>query len=108
MRARGMHDLRDVATALYLFKINSVVSSTITFSAQACATLAPYTKGMAGGSIWLGGVLLGQFLGLLQMFSSGLSKTSLLSYISLRKFPPLHKISVALMKGELNNSRHRQ
>ena len=103
-----MHDLRDVATVLYLFKINSVVSSTITFAAQACATLAPYTKDMASGSIWLGGVLFGQFLGLLQMFSSGLSKTPLLSYIPLRKFPPLHKILVALMKGELNNSRHRQ
>ena len=103
-----MYDLRDVATALYLFKINSVVSSTITFAAQACATLAPYTKDMAAGSIRLGGVLLGQFLGLLQMFYSGLSKTPLLSYISLRKFPPLDKIFVALMKGELNNSRHRQ
>ena len=103
-----MHNLRDVATALYLFKINSVVSSTITFAAQACATLALYTKDMAAGSIQLDGVLLGQFLGLLQMFSSGLSKTPLLSYIPLRKFPPLHKIFVALMKGELNNSRHRQ
>ena len=103
-----MHDLRDVATALYLFKINSVVSSTITFAAQACATLAPYTKDMAAGSIRLDGVLLGQFLGLLQMFSSGLAKTPLLSYIPLRKLPPLHKIFVALMKGELNNSRHRQ
>ena len=108
MRARGMHDLRDVATALYLFKINSVVSSTITFAVQACATLAPYTKDMAAGSIRLGGVLLGQFLSVLQMFSSSLSKTPLLSYIPLRKFPPLDKIFVALMKGELNNSRHRQ
>ena len=96
MRARGMHDLRDVATALYLFKINSVVSSTITFAAQACATLVP--KDMAAGSIRLGGVLLGQFLGLLQMFSFSLSKTPLLSYIPLRKFSPLHKIFVALMK----------
>ena len=86
-----MHDLRDVATALYLFKINSVVSSTITFAAQACATLALYTKDMAVGSIWLDGVLLGQFLILLQMFCFGLSKTPLLSYIPLRKFPPLHK-----------------
>ena len=103
-----MHDLRDIATALYLFKINSVVSSTITFAAQACATLAPYTKDMAAGSIRLGGVLLGQFLGLLQMFSSGLSKMPLLSYIPLRKFSCLDKIFVALMKGELNNSRHRQ
>ena len=103
-----MHDLRDVATALYLFKINSVVSSTITFAAQACATLAPYTKDMAVGSIQLGGVLLGQFLGLLQMFCSGLSKSPMLSYIPLRKFPPLDKIFIALMKGELNNSRHRQ
>ena len=108
MRARGMHDLRDVATALYFFKINSVVSSTIMFTAQACATLAPYTKDMAAGSIRLGGVLLGQFLGLLQMFCSGLSKTPLLSYIPLRKFSPLDKIFVALMKGELNNFRHRQ
>ena len=108
MRARGMHDMRDVATALYLFKINSVVSSTITFAAQACATLAPYTKDMVAGSIRLDGVLLGQFLSLLQMFYSGLSKTHLLSYIPLRKFPPLDKIFVALMKGELNNSRHRQ
>ena len=108
MRARGMHDLRDIATALYLFKINSVVSSTITFAAQACATLAPYTKDMAAGSIRLGGVLLCQLLGLLQMFSSGLSKTPLLSYIPLRKLPPFHKIFVALMKGELNNFRHRQ
>ena len=65
MRARGMHDLWDIATALYLFKINSVVLSTITFAAQACATLAPYTKDIATGSIRLGGVLLGQFLGLL-------------------------------------------
>ena len=108
MRARGMHDLRDIATVVYFFKINSVVSSTKTFAAQACATLAPYTKDMAAGSIWLGGVLLGQFLSLLQMFSSGLSKMPLLSYIPLRKFPSLHKIFVALMKGELNNSRHRQ
>ena len=91
-----MHDLRDVATAFYLFKINSVVSSTITFAAQTCATLAPYTKDMTAGSIRLGGVLLGQFFGFLQMFSSGLSKTSLLSYIPLRKFPPLDKIFVAL------------
>ena len=108
MRARGMHDLRDVATALYLFKINSIVSSTITFAAQACATIASYTKDMAARFIRLGGVLLGQFLDLLQMFSSGLSKTPLLSYIPVCKFPPLHKIFVALMKGELNNSRHRQ
>ena len=103
-----MHDLRDVAIALYLFKINSVVLSTITFAAQACAPLTPYTKDIATGSIRLGGVLLGQFLGLLQMFSSGLAKMPLLSYIPLRKLPPLHKIFVALMKGELNNSRHRQ
>ena len=108
MRARGMHDPRDVATALYLFKINSVVSSTITFAAQACATLAPYTKDMVAGSIQLGGVLLGQFLSLLQKFCSDLSKMPLLSYIPLRKFPPPDKIFVALMKGELNNSRHRQ
>ena len=108
MRARGMHDLRDVATSLYLFKINSVVSSTITFATQTCATLAPYTKDMAAGSIRLGGVLLGQFLGLLQMFNSSLSKTPLLSYIPLCKSLPLHKIFIALMKGELNNSRHRQ
>ena len=108
MRARGMHDLRNVATTLYFFKINSIVSSYITFVTQACATLAPYTKDMVAGSIWLGGVLLSQFLGLLQMFSSGLSKMLLLSYIPLRKFLPLDKIFVALMKGELNNSRHRQ
>ena len=108
MRARGMHDLRDIATALYLFKINSVVSSIITFATQACATLAPYTKDMAAGSIRLDSVLLGQFLGLLQMFCSGLSKMPLLSYIPLRKFPPLDKIFIALMKGELNNFRHRQ
>ena len=63
---------------------------------------------MAAGSIWLGGVLLGQFLGLFQIFCSGLSKMPLLNYILLRKFPPLDKIFVALMKGELNNSRHRQ
>ena len=63
---------------------------------------------MAAGSIRLEGVLLGQFLDLLQMFSSGLSKTPLLSYIPLRKFPPLHKIFVALMKRELNISKHRQ
>ena len=103
-----MHDPRDVATALYLFKINLVVSSTITFADQACATLAPYTKDMASGSIWLDGVLFGQFLGLLQIFCYGLSKTPLLSYIPLRKFSPLDKIFVALMKEELNNSRHRQ
>ena len=103
-----MHDLRDVATALYFVKINSIVSSTIMFAAQACATLVPYTKDMALGSIRLGGVLLGQFLGLHQMFSSNLSKTPLLNYIPRCKFPPLHKIFVALMKGELNNSRHRQ
>jgi hypothetical protein len=42
------------------------------------------------------------------MFFSSLSKMPLLSYIPLRKFPPLDKIFVALMKGELNNSRHRQ
>ena len=98
MRARGMHDLRDVATALYLFKINSVVSSTITFATQACATLALYTKDMAAGSIRLGGVLLGQFLSLLQMFCSSLSKSPMLSYIPLGKFPPLNKIFVALVK----------
>ena len=103
-----MHDLRDVATALYLFKINSVVSSTITFATQACATLAPYTKDMAVGSIRLGGVLLGQFLSLLQMFCSDLFKMPMLSYIPLRKFSPLDKIFIALTKGELNNSRHRQ
>ena len=93
-----MHDLRDVATALYFVKINLVVSSTIMFAAQACATLALYTKDMAAGSIRLGGVLLGQFPGLLQMFCSGLSKTPLLSYIPLHKFPPLNKIFVALVK----------
>jgi hypothetical protein len=108
MRARGMHDLRDVATELYFVKINSVVSSTIMFAAEACATPAPYTKDMAAGSIWLGGVLFGQFLGLLQMFYFSLSKSPLLRYIPLCKFPPLDKIFVALMKGELNNSRHRQ
>ena len=108
MRARGMHDLRDVATALYFVKINSIVPSTITFTAQACAILALYTKDMAVGSIRLNGVLLGQFLGVLQMFSSDLSKMPLLNYIHLCKFPPLHKIFVALIKGELNNSRHRQ
>ena len=106
MRVRGMHDLSDVATVLYFVKINSVVLSTITFVAQACATLAPYTKDMAAGSIRLGGVLLGQFLGLLQMFCSGLFKTPLLSYIPLRKLPPLDKIFIALIKGELNNSSH--
>ena len=78
------------------------------FAAQACATLAPYTKDMVAGSIRLDGVLLGQFLGLLQMFCSGLSKMPLLSYIPLCKFPPLDKIYVALMKGELNNFKHRQ
>ena len=98
MRARGMHDLRDVPIALYFFKINSVVSSTITFTAEACATLAPYTKNMAAGSIRLDDVLLGQFLVLLQMFYSGLSKTPLLSYIPMRKFPPLDKIFVVLLK----------
>ena len=67
MRARGMLDLRDIATALYFVKINSVVSSIMTFVVQACATLAPYTKDMAAGSIRLGGVLLGKFLGFLQM-----------------------------------------
>ena len=108
MRARGMHDLRDFATALYFVKINSVVLSTITFTSQACATLTSYTKDMAVGSIRLGGVLLGQFLGLLQMFCSGLSKSPMLSYIPLRKFSALDKIFIALVKGELNNSRHRQ
>ena len=108
MRARGIHDLRDVAIALYFVKINSVVSSTITFAAQACATLPPYTKDMSARSIWLNGMLLGQFLDLLQMFCSSLSKSPLLSYIPLRKFSPFDKIFVALMKGELNNSRHRQ
>ena len=103
-----MHHLRDVATALYFVKINSIVSSTITFAAQACATLALYTKDMEAGSIRLGGVLHGQFLGLLQMFCSSLSKTPLLSYFPLRKFSPLDKIFVVLMKGELNNFRHRQ
>ena len=96
MRARGMHDLRDVATALYLLKINSVVSSTITFAAQACATLALYTKDMVTGSIRLNGVLLGQFLSRLQMFSSSLSKTPLLSYIPLLKFPLLTNYSLHL------------
>jgi hypothetical protein len=42
VRARGMHDLRDIATALYFVKINLVVLSTIMFAAQACATLPPY------------------------------------------------------------------
>jgi hypothetical protein len=69
VRARGMHDLRYVASALYFVKINSVVSSTITFIAQACVTLPPYTKDMSSRSIWLGGMLLGQFLSLLQMFA---------------------------------------
>ena len=63
---------------------------------------------MVAGSIRLDGVLLGQFLSLLQMFYFGLSKMPLLSYIPLRKVPPLDKILVALMKRELNNSRHRQ
>ena len=74
MRARGMHDLRDVATALYLFKINMIVSSTITFVAQACATLAPYTKDMAAGSIRHGGVLLGQFFSLFKCLASTFPK----------------------------------
>ena len=79
MRVRGMHDLRDVATALYFLKINSVVPSTIRFAAQSCATLPPHTKDMPARSIWLGGMLLGQFLGLLQMFCFGLSKSAMLS-----------------------------
>jgi len=108
VRARGMHDLRDVATTLYFIKINLVLPSTIMFTAQACATLPPYTKDMPTRSIRLGGMLLGQFLGLLQMFYSGLSKSSTLSKIPLRKFPPHDKIFVALLKRELNNSRHRQ
>jgi hypothetical protein len=70
-----MHDLRDVATALYFVKINSVVSSTITFIAQACVILPPYIKDMPVNSIRLSGMLLGQFLGLLQMFCFGLSKS---------------------------------
>ena len=108
VRARSMHDLRDVVTALYFVKINSVVPSTITFAAQACATLPPYTKDMSVRSIWLDDMLLDQFLVLLQMFCSGLSKSPMLSYIPLGKFPPLDKIFVALVKRELNNSRHRQ
>jgi hypothetical protein len=62
-----MHDLRDVATALYFVKINSVVSSTITFATHACATLPPYTKYKLARSIRLDDMLLGQVLGLLQM-----------------------------------------
>jgi hypothetical protein len=74
-----MHDLRDIATALYFVKINSIVLSTITFVAQACPTLPLYTKDMSARSIQLGGMLLGQFLSLLQMFYSGLSKLPKLS-----------------------------
>jgi hypothetical protein len=103
-----MHDLRDIATALYFVKINLVVFSTIMFAAQACATLPPYTKDMSARSIRLGDMLLGQLLDLLQMFYSGLSKSPMVNYIPLCKFPPLDKIFVALVKGELNNSRHRQ
>jgi hypothetical protein len=103
-----MHDLRDIATALYFVKINSVVSSTIMFAAQACATLPPYTKYMPVRSIQLGVMLLGQFISLLQMFYSSVSKSPKLSYIPLRKFPPLDKIFVALVKEEFNNSRHSQ
>jgi hypothetical protein len=36
-----MHDLRDVATALYFFKINSVVSSTIMFTAPSLCHPCP-------------------------------------------------------------------
>jgi hypothetical protein len=103
-----MHDLRDVATALYFVKINLIVSSIITFTTHACATLPPYTKDMSARSIRLGDMLLGQFLGLLQMLCFGLSKSPMLSYIPLRKFLSLDKIFVALVKGELNNSRHMQ
>ena len=93
-----MHDLRDVATTLYFVKINSVVPSTITFTAQACATLPPYTKDMPARSIRLDDMLLGQFLGLLQMFYFSLSKSPMLSYIPLGKFLPLDKIFIALAK----------
>jgi hypothetical protein len=74
-----MYDMRDVASALYFVKINLVVSSTITFAAQAFATLPLYTKDMSGKSIRLGSILLGQFLSFLQMFCSGLSKSPKLS-----------------------------
>jgi hypothetical protein len=53
-------------------------------------------------------MLLGQFLSLLQMFASGLSKSPKLSQIHLRNFQPLDKIFVALVKRELNNSKHWQ
>jgi hypothetical protein len=93
-----MHHLRDVATALYFVKINSAILSTVMFVAQACATLPPYTKDMLTRSIWFGDMLLGQFLGVLQMFCSGLSKSLMLNYILLCKFPPLDKIFIALVK----------
>ena len=73
-----MHDLRDVASALYFVKINLVVSFTIMFVVLACATLPLYTKDMPSRFILLpklDGMLLGQFLSLLQMFCSGLSKS---------------------------------
>jgi hypothetical protein len=41
-------------------------------------------------------MLLAQFLGLLQMFMSSLSKSPMLGYILLRK-PPLDKIFIALL-----------
>jgi hypothetical protein len=71
--------MRDVKSALYFVKINSVISSTITFAGQPCATLPPYTKDMPAMSIWLNGMLLGQFLGLLEMFYSSLSKSPMLN-----------------------------
>jgi hypothetical protein len=79
VRARGMHDLRDVATVLDFIQINSEVSSTMSFPTHVCATLPSYTKDVPVRSIRLGGMLLGQFFGLLQMFMSSLSKSPKLS-----------------------------
>ena len=108
MRARGMHDLRDLATALYLFKINSVVSSTITFATQACATLAPYTKDMAREvhtARWCAAWPIPRPPSNVQLRPFQNAPAQLYSST---QAPTSHKIFIALMKGELKNSRHRQ
>ena len=101
---RGMYNLRHVATALYLFKIHSVVATTITFAAQRCATLGPYIINVPIWSIGLGGMLLRPTLSLIQMFFSGLSPwRNVVCDPPLRKARPLHKIFIELVKQELND-----
>ena len=104
---KGMHNLRDVATALYFLKIHSVVATTITFTAQGHATLGSYIVNLPVWFIGLGGMLLRPTLNVVQMFFSSLSPwRNVACDPPLRKARPLHKIFVALVKQELNDSGH--